>query len=252
MRHLIGLAAVLGLGGSALAADLSVKAPAVGYGNWTGCYIGGNVTGGWDRFETNDVVAFTGAPVNPLGSVRIDGDHGLMYGGQVGCDYQWAGPWVVGIEGTFLNGPITGDNTLDFPFLTYKQDTKVPWLATVTGRIGYATDPRTMMYIKGGAAFTKDDMRISLFTTPGQIQPLFFSSENRVGWDIGLGLEHKWWPNVSGTIEYNYIDLGSRGVGFTTIGGAPAGTLNFKGQIQTFTLGLNFHLFGAGLVAAKY
>src|SRR5271165_987098 len=95
MRYLIGITAAAALGGSALAADLAVKAPPVGYSNWTSCYIGGNVAGGWSRNGTGDMLGVTG-----IGSVQVDGG-GLNYGGQVGCDYQFSGRWVVGIESKF-------------------------------------------------------------------------------------------------------------------------------------------------------
>jgi outer membrane immunogenic protein len=246
MRHLIGITAAVALGGSAMAADMAIKAPPpVGYGNWTSCYIGGNVAGGWSRTETSNVIA--AGPAAGIGSIVIDGG-GLLYGGQVGCDYQFSGPWVVGVEAKFDNGPIKGSNEFDFPFLSDKGDTKYSWLTTVTGRLGYATDPMTMIYLRGGAAFTKDEFVISAFS----VQPLFFATDNRTGWTIGGGLEHKWWPNVSGTIEYQYVDFGSKNVAFTTLAGAPAGSLSFKSQIQTFMLGLNFHLFGGGPIVTKY
>jgi outer membrane immunogenic protein len=248
MRHLIGITAAVAFGGTAMAADLAVKAPPpIGYGNWTSCYIGGNVAGGWSRTATDDFLGVTG-----IGTTQIDGG-GLLYGGQIGCDYQFMGAWIVGVDARFDNGPIVGNNSFDFPApLTDRGDTKFPWIVTTAARLGYATDPQTMIYAKGGAAFTKLEMGIAALTPQGTAQPLYTASENRSGWLAGLGLEHKWWPNVSGIIEWNYIGLGAKGAGFSTVpGGVPVGTLNLHSQIQTFTLGLNFRLYG-GPVAAKY
>jgi outer membrane immunogenic protein len=62
----VAISATLGLGGAS-AADLSARAytkvpisqaPPI---SWTGCYMGGNVGAGWDRFNAGEV-AFAGVP----------------------------------------------------------------------------------------------------------------------------------------------------------------------------------------------
>jgi outer membrane immunogenic protein len=257
MRHLIGITAAVALGGSAMAADMAVKAPGpVGYGNWTSCYIGGNVAGGWSRNESSGVLsAATG-----ISTITIDGG-GLLYGGQVGCDYQFSGPWVVGVQGMLDNGPIVGNNSFAFPFTAlgggqqaypFSGETHIPWVVTATARLGYATDPQTMLFVRGGAAFVKDEPTISVFGASPQPIPVFFATDNRTGWTIGGGLEHKWWPNISGTIEYSYMDFGTKSVAFTNLAGAPVGSLSFKSQVQTFMLGLNYRFGGFGPVVTKY
>jgi len=94
---LLGIAA-------ASAADLPArpvytKAPAyvVPSISWTGCYVGGNAGGGWTKVNVGGV-AFAGVP-NPF--IDYGGQNGsaVMGGGQVGCDYQFASNWVVGIQG---------------------------------------------------------------------------------------------------------------------------------------------------------
>src|SRR4249919_3803045 len=75
-----------------LAADMPVKAPPPApppVSTWTGCYIGGNVGGA--RVETS---------VSILGVDDFSrSKSGLAAGGQIGCDYQFASNWVVGIQG---------------------------------------------------------------------------------------------------------------------------------------------------------
>src|SRR6266851_849014 len=60
------LVALSGLGG-AMAADMAVKArpvaPPVVIYNWSGCYIGGNVGGGWKRNTLSSTTTFLGTPV---------------------------------------------------------------------------------------------------------------------------------------------------------------------------------------------
>src|SRR5262245_21837229 len=92
VRSIIALA-FTALATSAIAADLPVRppppAPAPVY-LWTGCYIGGNV--GW-------------AQVSAHFNDRNDGNDGNLSssafagGGQIGCDYQFASNWVIGIQG---------------------------------------------------------------------------------------------------------------------------------------------------------
>ena len=91
---------------ASLAADLAprykappVAAPVMIY-NWSGCYIGGNIGGGWKRNSLNTTTTFLGTPVafTNLGS---DNGSSVIGGAQIGCDYQFAGNWVAGVQGMF-------------------------------------------------------------------------------------------------------------------------------------------------------
>ncbi len=67
-----------------------VAAPVMTY-NWTGCYIGGNVGGGWHKIEQSGVSTVAGVAFVPpldLGSAE---NNNVIGGAQVGCDYQFAG-----------------------------------------------------------------------------------------------------------------------------------------------------------------
>ena len=89
------LAAAIGLAaGQASAADLPRKAPAYIPPpapppiTWTGCYIGANVGGAFGDAS---------ATFN-FGEVSTNGS-GFAGGGQIGCDYQFAGTgWVIGFR----------------------------------------------------------------------------------------------------------------------------------------------------------
>ena len=97
-RHSLILlaAATIGLAASqASAADLPRKAPAYvppppPPATWTGCYIGGNIGGAFSH------ASLSGA----AGTVSSNGD-GFAGGGQIGCDYQFTGGFVVGIRNMF-------------------------------------------------------------------------------------------------------------------------------------------------------
>jgi outer membrane immunogenic protein len=73
------------------AADLAVKAPLQAPAPvqlWTGCYVGGHV-GGVVSQDTN---------TNRFGNSGSYSSDGFVGGGQIGCDYEFAGGWVAGFE----------------------------------------------------------------------------------------------------------------------------------------------------------
>ena len=93
------LAAAIGLAASqASAADLPRKAPAYVPPappplTWTGCYIGANVGGAWGRFRLEG--PFGGSAEQSTNNASFVG------GGQIGCDYQFSGGWVIGFRNMF-------------------------------------------------------------------------------------------------------------------------------------------------------
>jgi len=137
---------------------------------WTGCYIGGHVGGGFGRKDFSDTPThgFVGGTSAPQ-SIQED-TSGFLGGGQVGCDYQFAPNWLVGIQGSGSGADIKGDD----PFFTYAKHfrARTDWLANVTGRIGWTWD-RWMIYGKGGVAWAGDKYDGD---EPGFI---FYASERR-------------------------------------------------------------------------
>jgi outer membrane immunogenic protein len=89
-----------------------------------------------------------------------------------------------------------------FPGFTNHTDMKS--LASVTGRIGYAWD-RFLGYVKGGGAWERDELT---FIFPGVIATF---RDTRSGWTIGVGGEYAFTNWLTGFIEYDYYDFGSRG-----------------------------------------
>jgi len=94
----VGLTA--GLGQVASAADLPqrptyVPPPVIAHApTWTVCYFGGNIGGAFG----NGGLSIAG----PIGNCTISGnDSGFADGGQIGCDYDFGGGWVIGIRDMF-------------------------------------------------------------------------------------------------------------------------------------------------------
>jgi outer membrane immunogenic protein len=230
-------------GGSAMAADLPVRAPVykapppvVAY-NWTGFYIGANAGGAWSEKCWTNLNTF----VTPV----AEGCHnpsGFIGGGQIGFNYQ-TGPVVFGVEFSGDWASLRGSN-LSTAFANYTNTTKVGGILLATGRIGYAWDA-ALLYVKGGGAWAHD--KYSAFNpVSGGNQA---ASEWRGGWTVGAGLEWGFAQNWSVAAEYDYVGLGTRTVGFT---GTATFNEDIKQKIQMGTLRLNYR-FGAGSpVVARY
>jgi outer membrane immunogenic protein len=134
--------------------------------SWTGCYIGGNIGWGWgrDTISIPNVAEITGEPeLTGVSAPSETADtSGVLGGGQIGCNYQFAPNWVIGIEGDGEAANIKGDATHSDSFtnpLTGAAETvtgtshrQTDWIASATGRLGLTWD-RVMLYAKGGAAW---------------------------------------------------------------------------------------------------
>ena len=149
----------------ALAADLPVGPayyPPVAYPpalyNWTGIYLGGNVGAG---LLSDAISQATAAPLTALTGTIKTHPVGLIGGGQVGVNYQFA-PWVVGVEASWSSSNISGTSTsgavatLAVPAISERMTSAPAWIATATGRLGYAAND-LLFYAKGGVA----EMRVS-------------------------------------------------------------------------------------------
>ncbi len=293
-----GLAIVLGLTAittSATAADLPVKAPPrlAPVFSWTGCYIGGFIGGAWNGGDgaiftdqgqnglgpagsTNGFLSYSGGSsasrlVQPH-SWSADLDSSFIGGGTLGCNWQPVGsPFVFGIEGEVgsirLRGEAFDPSTIKGTQTTLDVlgSAKVgDWYGMVTGRLGYAWD-RTMIYIKGGAAFVPTRsafVDVCQNTTIGCGNWLVSTggSHTVTTWTLGGGIEWAFAPSWSVKAEYMFIALGDDG-GFQTCGPVtnPSGGIvaggpfcfnhSFDG-IHTAKIGLNYR-FG-GPVVARY
>jgi outer membrane immunogenic protein len=240
----------------ALAADMAPRyskapapAPIMVY-NWTGCYIGGNVGGGWARIrETSTSVA--GVPlVSDFG--RSEGT-GVIGGAQIGCDYQFAGNWVVGVQGMFDFADIRSSHVLP-AFPTFFTENRTKDVFTATGRVGYLFAPQVLAYVKGGGAWARIDTTHFATVPPPTIVSEFATGQDRQGWTVGGGLEWMFAPGWSVFGEYNYMDFGRKTVGFTTgplAVGIPS-VVSTRFEIQQALAGVNYKFNWGGPVVAKY
>jgi outer membrane immunogenic protein len=231
--------ATTGLATFAAAAEKRVKAPVYSpplvIPSWTGCYIGGNIGGGWANKSATD-------PRFNFGTHTADG---VVGGGQIGCDYQ-AGQWVFGVQGMFDATSLKGENQFDVN--NERFTTRVSSFVTATGRIGYAVSPSALLYVKGGGAWVRDNHRDVSNAGVGSTAQV-----TRSGWTVGGGLEWMFTSNWSAFVEFDHMNFGTRDVTWTQQ--PPFGTASFlvpiRQHVQVVMVGLNWR-WGAPPVVAKY
>ena len=251
MKLFVAAAALLGLGANsaASAADLPVKAPRaapVPLYNWTGCYIGGNVGGGWSRMDTTRLFTDPAIPAN-LDYGR-ENDSGFIGGGQVGCDFQTTN-WVFGVQAEFDFGNVKGShNILNLP--GFSEQNNVQQIYTVAGRIGYLWTPQVLTYAKVGVAYFQNKNQLyfpggalfesSKFTDPGML--------------AGGGIEWMFAPNWSVFAEGNYIwTTDDAAHDYATPAGIPSEVINNRQRLVTALVGINYKFhWDTGPVVAKY
>lgn len=201
-----------------------IYSPAPVY-NWTGFYGGIHGGYGWSNFSGNDPLA---------GSSDVQAK-GWLGGVQLGYNYQ-INQFVIGVEGDFSwadvkheeSNPLgTGGNA------SLKND----YFATAALRLGYAWD-RTLLYAKGGAAWTRDKIDI----TDG-VGGFANGTFNRTGWMLGAGLEYAFWNNLSAKVEYNYLHFGGITETLTTGGGLTATPADVSLKSHLVKIGLNYKFF---------
>jgi outer membrane immunogenic protein len=249
-KWLLGPAALLTLVQPAVSADLRTplyKAPPpVPVWSWTGCFVGGQAAG--FRAKSDEWIVRT--PGGDFFGQSLGGHafSGWLGGVQAGCDYQFAGGFVIGLKGDYAWTDTAGghDSTRETGVAYHS---RVKSLASLTGRVGYVWE-RFLGYVRGGAAWERDEY----WATTIILGTAYTAAETRPGWTIGVGGEYAFTDFLSGFVEYGYYDLGSRVISLTAqVAGLRQAFVEIKETKSVVRVGLNFR-FGApaGPVAAKY
>jgi len=162
MKKFLTMAVALGalVAAPAMAADMRppppvyrAPPPVVPIWTWTGCYIGGHVGGLWARKQIVDNTLD-----DPFFGEINHNVNGWLAGVQAGCDYQFAGGWVIGIQSDYAWTGAKGSHvSLLNPDLTI--ETKIKWVGSATARLGYAWGG-FLGYVKGGGAWEQDNFDV--------------------------------------------------------------------------------------------
>jgi outer membrane immunogenic protein len=225
---------------AASAADLPVKAPIrvvqpIPF-TWTGFYVGASAgfisqnTRGDDRGNTNDGDGL----INNIGDTYGIPGVGGLFGGNIGYNWQFAPNWVVGIEADIAwSGVNDSFSVSSFNGIgTGTYSSKLDYLGTVRGRIGYAFD-RALLYATGGFAY--GGVKNSAGNGPNRIAS---TSETQTGWTVGGGLEYAFTNNWTARVEALYVDLGSSEGTTTSV--LSSCRFGFKNTYTLGRFGLNY------------
>ncbi len=251
----------------------------------------------------DDLSHATGSAFGQNGFVGSHNAIGPLGGFQAGFNWQPTGThWVFGIEGQFSFADLKGDHqnsisgaalveprawlltdgitsVIDNGTINDRFSTKVTDIATIAGRIGITSDllDRTLFYVKGGAAWARDQYRVtsqfSASSCPQRTDQIIVvwdevlscsaingngswsANQNRWGWMAGIGLEFGLFDNWSAKIEYDFLGFGSRNV--TLNGSATASCVGPCGGVlradptfpfsRTFSVNENIQVIKLGL-----
>ena len=213
------LASVAAGGGSAVAADLSVKAPPevpAAVSDWTGFYVGVHGGYGWghtsfeSEFVSNSPLLLEAAPpkVPPKGAV---------FGGQVGYNWQW-GSVVGGLETDFSGTDIKEASPFTIPIqhvtppapltnFSFSQGVKIDELASARARFGYLALPNLLLYGTGGVGWGHSELDTNQLDNGTGVTVAGKSFNDEIGWVAGAGLEWKLWDHWLLRAEYLHYDF---------------------------------------------
>jgi outer membrane immunogenic protein len=240
---------------SAHAADMEMpmKAPPLPAPqfSWTGCHVGGNVGLGAGETRWSDTTADGNIDGLSLGRTALTDTSGGVAGGQLGCDLQFGGNWVVGIAGLINWSNISSSSQDQFNAPWNLRD-QVDWYASVTGRLGYAINT-ALIYGRGGVAFAHNN-----FAIENSGVNLGTPSDVRTGWTVGVGLEWMFAQNWSVFLEGDYYGFPTQAETFSAAAGTgfimPCGictptpfsnNIRIQPSFETLTFGVNYR-FGWG------
>lgn len=250
-KFIAALAFTAALGANAAsAADLGAppyyKAPAFvdSIFNWSGFYVGGHLGGSstsqnWRN--TANTTAF--GDLSPGQGLRQQGS-GVFGGGQVGYNWQ-ASNYVFGLEGT-VSGMDNRGTLLNTVFGA-RDDVfswKSSWMATVTGRLGYAVT-NNLFYVKGGYAGVSNRLSVSDIVPPA----VGAGSANQWhnGWTLGAGWEYGITQNWIVGLEYDYSAFETKSY---QLAGVAGGTYAFDANprnIQSVVARVSYKFGGPGV-----
>ena len=179
---------------------------------WCGFY-GGFTVGFGSGVSRNYVSANAN---DPHGWANND-PSGVLLGGTVGYNYQFAPNWVMGAEADLSWSGMEGQQ---HKYILDGHEWSGGWdgLATIRGRIGYAVGP-TLFYGTGGLAMVHANEVI----VGNDADESNFYQGWKTGYVVGAGVEHAFTPRLSGKIEYLFAD------GFGSEAG-PTGTVSEHGN----------------------
>jgi outer membrane immunogenic protein len=207
--------------------------------NWSGFSAGVHAGLGADNTNWQDnPINSPNIDMNGLGGVANSDGAGGFGGGQIGYDWQFPNNVVVGLGGSFSGADFTGTQDADKFNMGWTLRNRTNWLATVTGRVGYAVN-QILFYGRGGLAVDNNTFGVANVGTD-----LGTEGATNVGWTAGAGVEWAVGPKLSLFTEADYYGFGDQTVNFPgnangAGANAPFGT-SINQSIETLQFGVNY------------
>jgi outer membrane immunogenic protein len=247
MRNILSVAvlAFTAAAGCARAADLAYPPPglvSLEAVSWSGCYVGSHSGLATGHTTWKDALALGTIDATMAGQTANTDMSGAIYGAQGGCDYQINRGWVIGLEGSFAAASLTGTNMDQFNS-TWTLRAQNDWIASITGRVGFAVD-RALLYWRAGVAWAHSKFEIEntaiLEGTP---------QTTRVGWIIGSGIEFALTPCWSAFLEADYYSFNGTTVAFAgdLVNPTPSFGVNTTQNVEALKFGVNYRFGGANV-----
>jgi iron complex outermembrane receptor protein len=198
--------------------------------SWSGPYIGANIGYSFGKSKTDAAFNDPTAGTALFATGSSDNLNGGIGGFQGGFNWQW-GNWVAGIEAdiqisgqgatpTYVcPGAICNPTIADFDApvtATFEQGHKLDSFGTLRARFGTSITPEVMAYATGGLAVgsIRSTVRLDGTGFDADGNPVLVSNTSskltlNKGWTVGAGVEARLFGNVTGKVEYLYMDFGT-------------------------------------------
>ncbi len=203
---------------------------------WAGFYVG--VNAGYGVGESPTAATFGVGLNNPSAIISPAGG---FFGGQLGYNWQRAN-LLLGVE-TDLQAADLRERDCTFACAA-KQALRarqtIDWFGTARIRIGLVTGP-AVSYITGGLAYGGVEHRADYVTGINALP--VGTSDTKLGWAVGSGVEAALGGNWSAKIEYLYLDLGEQSL---TDAPSPLKLATFENRQHLFRAGVNYRVGGMG------
>ena len=171
---------------------------------------------------------------------------GILAGGHVGCDIE-RGRWVLGLQGRLDAANLDGNNNYFEGVGLSETRTQARWLAALSGRIGLAVTPATLVYARIGVARVRNAYTDRCVTqcsaTPGE-DPSYLATADasRNGWLAGAGMAHQLGKQWSVFAEYQHLDFGSARTTVADQSGSLQWQNAYRHDGQTVTVGMSYRI----------
>lgn len=243
---------------SAMAADMTVKAPAAapnrGF-DWAGFYVGGAIGARLADPVSNTTIFAPAQGLVPGPDARRSYENTAIYlKGYAGHNWQISPSWIVGVEGSFGwgNNKSTKQGipgvAIGFNSASDTAYVNTDWDASIRGRLGVLIAPAWLLYGTAGVAWQNIGFGSNCVGVFLVNACAFSHSEansiTRTGWTVGGGLETMLTAHWIVRMEYAYADFGTFTHAFFPAAVGPGfddrWTADIKNRTHTATVGVSY------------